>query len=684
MLDRTPYVDNRNTLFTDKKGAALPPSTHTTYLPDRHMFALWTWTGHDAGPAPIGLGERELIPLALPSPGGTIAVTEVECALVEPDQLRALIGPEGSRTAAARKRRHASAGPNGSPVPMSPPVTTHPERPHAPVASGGRSASSDTADDDDSGAPVAPVLLAPGSSTYAWRDALDGRTDSYVLPPAAHAVPNAVGAAVVSADRAMRALTDTLSVSAELAATLHATLRPYQARGVAWLRESTGAHGGAVLADEMGLGKTVQAIGYLLGRAQEAQLVVCPTSLVGNWAHEIARFAPGLRPLPWRGGELPDPAPGLVVVTGYPTLRGHAAVLTERNWATVIFDEAQVLKNPRTQVSRAARALPASARVALTGTPVENHLDELWALLNLIAPQAFTHRAQFRRRFARPIHEGSAAAANRLRDTLEPIVLTRTKSQVAAALPPKIHSEVICDPTAEQGRLYDEVLARAEAEGFGSGAQRHSRVLAALTALKQVCNHPGLVSGDLDELSGRSGKFDVCADILANNVEHGDPTLVFTQYRRTGELLVRYCAESLGVSAPFFHGGLNQAERAEIVTAFQSPDGPPVLILSLRAAGTGLTLTRAADVIHYDRWWNPAVEAQASDRVHRIGQTRTVTVTTLTTETTVEEHIAGMHARKSALADLTGGAATETSTVAALARLDDDRLLDILRRKRGN
>jgi SNF2 family DNA or RNA helicase len=508
-----------------------------------------------------------------------------------------------------------------------------------------------------------------------------------VLPPAAHAVPNAAGTAIVSAERAICALTETVAVSTELSTTLHARLRPYQARGVAWLRETTAVHGGAVLADEMGLGKTVQAIGYLLGRAADPQLVVCPTSLVGNWAHEIERFAPGLRPLRWRGGALPEPVPGLVVITGYPTLRGHAPALTERTWATVIFDEAQVLKNPRTQVSRAARTLSARARVALTGTPVENHLDELWALLNLIAPQAFTHRSQFRRRFVRPIHEGSAAAAVRLRDTLEPIVLTRTKSQVAAALPPKIHCDLICDPTAEQGRLYDEVLDRAEAQGFGTGAQRHSRVLAALTALKQVCNHPGLISGDLDELSGRSGKFDVWADILANNVEQGDPTLVFTQYRRTGELLARYCAERLDVAAPFFHGGLNQDERAEIVDRFQSPDGPPVLILSLRAAGTGLTLTRAADVIHYDRWWNPAVEAQASDRAHRIGQTRAVTVTTLTTDTTVEEHIAGMHGRKSALAGLTGGSAntgTETGTVAALARLDDDRLLDILRRKRGN
>ncbi|WP_282778102.1 DEAD/DEAH box helicase [Nocardia sp. CC201C] len=525
-----------------------------------------------------------------------------------------------------------------------------------------------------------PTLALPdlASSGRAWLAALTDTPGP--LPTAAHAVPNAAGTAVVSAERALRTLRETVALSGELRSGLKAELRPYQARGITWLRETTTAHGGAVLADEMGLGKTVQAIGFLLGRAAEGpQLVVCPTSLVGNWVHEIERFAPGLRAVAWRGGQPPHATAGTVVVTGYPTLRGHGPALTETHWAAVVFDEAQVLKNPRTQVAKAARAIAAAVRVALTGTPVENHLDELWALLNLVVPGEFTHRSQFRRRFVRPVHEGSAEAVLRLRDAIEPVVLARRKAQVAASLPPKIHSDLVCDLTAEQETLYDRLLDRAEAEGFGSGAQRHTRVLAVLTELKQVCNHPGLITGELDELSGRSGKFDVCADILANNVEVGAPTLVFTQYRRTGELLVRLCAERFGVTAPFFHGGLNQQERAEIVRRFQSADGPPVLVLSLKAAGTGLTLTRAADVVHFDRWWNPAVEAQASDRAHRIGQTRTVTVTTLTSGTTIEEHIAGMHDRKSALTDL-----SDAAGVATLARLDDDRLMELLRRKRGN
>ncbi|MBF6237036.1 DEAD/DEAH box helicase [Nocardia otitidiscaviarum] len=524
-----------------------------------------------------------------------------------------------------------------------------------------------------------PTLPLPdlAVSGRAWLAALTDTPGP--LPAAAHAVPNAAGTAVVSAERALRTLRETVALAGELRSGLKAELRPYQARGITWLRETTTAHGGAVLADEMGLGKTVQAIGFLLGRAEGPQLVVCPTSLVGNWVHEIERFAPGLRAVAWRGGQQPHATAGTVVVTGYPTLRGHGPVLAETHWAAVVFDEAQVLKNPRTQVAKAARAIDAAVRVALTGTPVENHLDELWALLNLVVPGKFTHRSQFRRRFVRPVHEGSAEAVLRLRDAIEPVVLARRKTQVAASLPPKIHSDLVCDLTAEQETLYDRLLDRAEAEGFGSGAQRHTRVLAVLTELKQVCNHPGLITGELDELSGRSGKFDVCADILANNVEIGAPTLVFTQYRRTGELLVRLCAERFGVTAPFFHGGLNQQERAEIVRRFQSADGPPVLVLSLKAAGTGLTLTRAADVVHFDRWWNPAVEAQASDRAHRIGQTRTVTVTTLTSGTTIEEHIAGMHDRKSALTDL-----TDAAGVATLARLDDDRLMELLRRKRGN
>ncbi|WP_405165671.1 DEAD/DEAH box helicase [Nocardia sp. NBC_01499] len=601
------------------EGFALP-STQATYLPDRHVFALWTWTGEATGPAPAELGDRETLSLAVPTGfDGAIEVAQIDCALIDPTAFAAL------------------------------------------------------------------VLADAGASVHSWQTTL--RADSAApqadpldqLPIAAHAVPNAAGTSIVSAERAVRVLRETQSVATELSSALKADLRPYQVRGVSWLRETIAAHGGAVLADEMGLGKTVQTIGFLLGRAPDGpQLVVCPTSLVGNWAHEIDRFAPGLRVVVWRGGEI-NAGAGTVVVAGYPTVRLHGQSLSEQRWATAVFDEAQALKNPSTQLAKAARALDAEVRVALTGTPVENHLEELWALLNLVTPKLFGHKTQFRRRFVRPIQEGSAAAAARLQDAIEPVVLARKKAQVAASLPAKIHTDLLCDLTGEQEDLYDKLLIQAIDGGFGAGIERQSRVLAALTALKQVCNHPGLVTGELTELAGRSGKLDLCTDILANNLEMNAPTLIFTQYRQTGELLVRHLAEQFGVAAPFFHGGLNQAERAAIVSGFQAEDGPPVLVLSLRAAGTGLTLTRAADVIHFDRWWNPAVEAQASDRVHRIGQTRTVTVTTLTSTTSVEEHIARMHDRKSALSDL-----GDSAGIAALARLDDDQLVEILRRKREN
>ncbi|MCA1007059.1 DEAD/DEAH box helicase [Rhodococcus hoagii] len=583
------------------------------------MFALWTWTGHRSGPAPDIRGDREKIALALPvGPGGAIEVADVDTRLVDTTTLAGL------------------------------------------------------------------TLDPAGESLTIWQDALraaDPRagadTESPTLPVAAHAVPNASGTAIVSAEHAVRVLHGTEAVATELLSTLQAQLRPYQARGIGWLQDTVAAHGGAVLADEMGLGKTVQTIGLLLGRAEaEPQLVVCPTSLTGNWAHEIGRFAPGLHATVWRGGEIPG-GPATVVVVGYPTLRIHGELLAGQRWGTVVFDEAQALKNPRTQISKAARALDSAAKVALTGTPVENHLDELWALVNLVSPHFLGHRAQFRRRFVQPIGAGSAAAATRLRDAIEPIVLARKKIQVASALPPKIHNHMLCDLTAEQEEIYDLLLSEAVDDGFGSGIERHGRVLAVLTSLKQVCNHPGLVTGELESLAGRSGKLDLCTDILATNLETDSPTLVFTQYRRTGELLVRHLADQFAITAPFLHGGLSQSERAGIVSGFQAEDGPPVVILSLRAAGTGLTLTRAADVIHFDRWWNPAVEAQASDRAHRIGQTRPVTVTTLTSTTTVEEHIAGMHDRKAALTDL-----GDTAGIAALAGLNDEQLIEILRRKR--
>ncbi|WP_231706674.1 MULTISPECIES: DEAD/DEAH box helicase [Tsukamurella] len=510
-----------------------------------------------------------------------------------------------------------------------------------------------------------PERARPSASLTAW--SARGRGEEALLPIAAHAEPDPTGTAVTSAAYAVRAFADTAATAASLAGDLDAKPRPYQSAGVAWLLRTLHDHGGALLADEMGLGKTLQAIGALTRLGPGPHLVVCPTSLATNWRREIARFAPALQ--------------GEVTVVSYARLRLSAAELATTRWTAVVFDEAHTLKNPRTQVSRAARDLDAGFRIALTGTPIENSLDDLWAILRVVAPRMFPVKAVFRRRFTRAVESGDDGALRRLRAAVAPVMLARTKDRAAGALPPKIDNPVLCDLTDEQARRYDAVLARAADDGFGSGLERHGRLLAVLTGLKQICNHPGLLDGAAPSWEpGRSGKLDVAMEILGANVAAHRPTLVFTQYRETGELLAAAAGSVLGTTVPFFHGGLSLAERSAIADDFQSGAGPGILVMSLKAGGTGLTLTRASEVLHYDRWWNPAVEAQATDRAHRIGQDRPVTVTTLTTATTIEEHIDEMHRRKALL----GVHADDGSIVTELAALDDERLMDVLRRNREN
>nr|WP_226995599.1 DEAD/DEAH box helicase [Gordonia phthalatica] len=499
------------------------------------------------------------------------------------------------------------------------------------------------------------------------------------LPAAAHAVLNGAGDAVVAAAYARQVFTATRAVAESLRGIVDADLRDYQLRGISWLAEVC-SDGGGILADEMGLGKTLQTIAHLARIERGPALVVCPTGLVTNWMREIHRWAPDVPAVDYRGGDLPSlDDPATVVVTGYPTLRRHTESLVGGEWSTVVFDEAQALKNSRTQVSRAARALTADTRIALTGTPVENNLDELWALLNLVAPTAFGNRALFRRRYTLPIQNGSTDAKLRMRDAISGHVLRRTKADVATALGPKLHTEVECDLTDEQARIYDAILDEVETDGFGVGMARRGAILTALTRLKQVCNHPGLIGDGAVRgvIDGRSGKLDVATDIVLTNLENDAPTVVFTQYRQTGEMLAAHLGALIDAPVPFLHGGLARAQRDRIVDDYQAGRGSGVLVASLKAAGTGLTLTRAADVVHFDRWWNPAVEAQATDRVHRIGQDRVVTVTTLTTAGTLEEHIAAMHDRKSAL-DLDA----DTGALAAITELSDERLIEVLRRRR--
>ncbi len=514
-----------------------------------------------------------------------------------------------------------------------------------------------------------------------------GGEDETPLPLAAHAEVDPTGTAMTTADFARTAMRACLTTDQLLRDRLRAQLRPYQVRGgVAWLASTAESEGGAVLADEMGLGKTVQAVGGLLSLRADTgpQLVVCPTSLVTNWAHEITRFAPGLAVYTGCIEEAPDTA-GSVTITSYARLRLGIDELAGRRWATVIYDEAQALKNP--PYPTLARGTP--RRCAGADRP-DRHADREQPRRVVgdpsggRPPSVFPHRAVFRRRFTRAVDDGDSGALQRLRVAVAPVMLARTKARVASALPPKIHNPpVLVDLTAEQAELYDAHLAAIEDAGFGVGIERHGRILATLTRLKQICNHPALVTGDRDRgrLPGRSGKFDRCMEILEENMETGSPTLVFTQYRDTGDLLADHLADRFDCDIPFFHGGLTPGgRRDELVADFQAGGRTPdVMVMSLKAGGVGLTLTRACDVIHFDRWWNPAVEAQASDRVHRIGQDRPVTVTTLTTATTLEEHIDNLHRRKAALS----AHPDESSALAELTALSDERLITVLRRNRN-
>nr|AHE14868.1 putative helicase [uncultured bacterium] len=438
-----------------------------------------------------------------------------------------------------------------------------------------------------------------------------------------------------------------------------ARLRDYQARGVAWLQSLAATGFGALLADDMGLGKTLQAICLLTSRTETGpHLVVCPTSVVGNWERELARFAPGTTVVrhhgPHREPALGSLAPGVVVVTSYGVLRQDRDVLTDALWDVVVLDEAQQIKNQAAQAARVASELKSAARVALTGTPVENRLSELWSIMNFVNPGLLGTFSRFRDRFAGPVERSrDEDAARRLRRITAPFLLRRLKSDVASELPEKQESIVACTLTQEQESLYRQAVLSALAGGLGSGMARRGRILKLLTALKQICNHPAQYLGETGSLAGRSGKLARATEMLSEVVESGGRALVFTQYRVMGDLLVDHLGKTLELAEiPFLHGGLPLSRREKMVARFQeAPDGPPVLVISLRAGGFGLNLTRATTVLHYDRWWNPAVEDQATDRAHRIGQRARVHVYKLVTGGTLEERIEELLVRKRRLAD---------------------------------
>ncbi|MFF3401930.1 DEAD/DEAH box helicase [Streptomyces sp. NPDC002659] len=464
---------------------------------------------------------------------------------------------------------------------------------------------------------------------------------------------------------------------------LAATLRDYQLRGLNWLNRMTSLGLGACLADDMGLGKTITLIALHLHRQSDASaagptLVVCPTSLMGNWQREIERFAPGTPVRRFHGSTraLDSLADGEFVLTTYGTMRLDAAKLGQVAWGMVVADEAQHVKNPYSTTAAQLRTIGAKARVALSGTPVENNLSELWAILDWTTPGLLGRLGTFRTRYAQVVEGGNdPAAARRLAALVRPFLLRRRKSDpgIAPELPPKTETDRAVSLTKEQTGLYEAVVRETLAAiSEAGGMERRGLVMKLLTALKQICNHPAqYLKEERPRIPDRSGKLELLDELLDTILAEDASVLVFTQYVQMARLLEQHLA-ARGVRTQFLHGGTPVAEREAMVSRFQ--DGEvPVFLLSLKAAGTGLNLTRAEHVVHYDRWWNPAVEAQATDRAYRIGQDRPVQVHRLIAEGTIEDRIADMLARKRELADAVLG-----SGEGALTELTDAELADLV------
>ncbi|MEU4766075.1 DEAD/DEAH box helicase [Actinosynnema sp. NPDC023794] len=464
---------------------------------------------------------------------------------------------------------------------------------------------------------------------------------------------------------------------------LRATLRDYQLHGLRWLDRMTSLGLGACLADDMGLGKTITLIALHLHRDRRdpgPTLVVCPASLMGNWQREIERFAPGV-PVRRFHGPRRDVAHEGFVLTTYGTMRLDADRLADVDWGMVVADEAQHVKNPASDTAKALRRIPARARVALTGTPVENTLSELWAILDWTTPGLLGTMAQFKARWAGPIEaDHDQEAAQRFARLVRPFLLRRRKTDpgIAPELPPKTETDQPVALTREQAALYEAVVRELMAEvREADGIARRGRIVKLLTGLKQVCNHPAQYLKETSpKLAGRSGKLELLDELLDTILAEGGAALVFTQYVAMARLIERHLA-GRGIPSRLLHGGTPVPAREDMVRRFQ--DGEcPVFLLSLKAAGTGLNLTRADHVVHYDRWWNPAVEDQATDRAHRIGQTRPVQVHRLIAEGTIEDRIAAMLRAKRDLAD-----AVLARGDAAFTELSDDELGNLVELRSG-
>ena len=484
-------------------------------------------------------------------------------------------------------------------------------------------------------------------------------------------------------------------------------LRPYQAKGVGWLSflETWGL--GACLADDMGLGKTIQLIAFLLNLKQENSLekptlLVCPTSVINNWEREVKKFAPKLKTIIHHGDKrsqdktfVKEVENKQLVITSYSLIPRDLKTLSGMEWQGVVLDEAQNIKNPAAKQSQAIREIPAGFRIALTGTPVENRLTELWSILDFLNPGFLGNRNFFQKRFAVPIEKyGDRESLNILRSLTQPFILRRLKTDqnIIQDLPEKQEMNVFCGLSSEQAELYQQLVDNSLEEIEDSeGIKRRGLILTLLLRLKQLCNHPELLNNDkskkehinTEKFGDRSGKLLRLEEMLEEIVDEGDRALIFTQFSQWGKMLKPYLEEKLKGEVLFLYGSTRREARQEMVDRFQNePNGPKIFILSLKAGGTGLNLTRANHVFHVDRWWNPAVENQATDRAFRIGQKRNVQVHKFVCTGTLEERISDIIESKKELAEQTVNAGEQwltnldTSSLRNLLLLDRDAIID--------
>ena len=468
---------------------------------------------------------------------------------------------------------------------------------------------------------------------------------------------------------------------------LNATLRPYQLRGFSWLVKNARLGFGSILADDMGLGKTLQVIATLqqmkedeLLKEGSRALVIAPTTLLTNWQKEINRFAPGLTSHIFHGPnrELKQALESDVVLTSYGIARSDAAMLNKQNWLALVIDEAQNVKNPAAEQSKAVKKIPAPIRIAMSGTPVENRLSEYWSVFDFSNQGFLGGLKKFRENFAVPIEgKRDQKALRKFRKLTGPFVMRRLKTDksIISDLPEKVEQDQFCQLTPAQAALYQaEVEKTMKKIEESDGIARRGLVLQLIMALKQICNHPVQYAKKGKPDPALSGKCPLLLDLVEQAVENDEKTLIFTQFREMGELLAPMLAEKFGGEVPFLHGGVSRTARDKMVDDFQTLRTNRILLLSLKAGGTGLNLTAASQVIHFDLWWNPAVEAQATDRAYRIGQKRNVQVHRFITTGTFEEKINAMLGNKKELADL-----TVTSGETWIGELPDQELRDLFR-----